>query len=124
MNVAASPVEVAEPIIEKAPLTVLLRLEKRGRRSISESYYEVQVMAPVDSTLESLSPYGLHKSWQGFGGATIVKRTYFQVEQYDPKERTLLVSHSVPASKGIDFELELEYGHDFKQVSALGATAR
>jgi hypothetical protein len=107
---------------ESSPLKVIARIECRGQRSTSTEYYECMIEAPSDATMESLSPYGLEKTVSGPFGVT-VKRTYFTVEQYDPAERTLLVSHSLPRSKSADLTLEMEYGHGFKRNYEMGIAA-
>ena len=101
------------------PLRIVARIECRGRRSTSDEYYECTIDAPADATLESLSPYGLEKTVQGPFGIT-VKRTRFTVEQYDPVERVLLVSHSLPRSKSCDLTFEMEYGYGFKRNYEIG----
>lgn len=101
------------------PLRIIARIECRGQRSTSTEYYECAVAAPADATLESLSPYALEKTASGPFGIT-VKRTRFTVEQYDPTERTLLVSHSLPRSKSADLTFEMEYGYGFKRNYEMG----
>ena len=105
--------------MEKAPLKIIARIECRGQRNTNTEYYESTVEAPNDATLESLSPYGLEKTVSGPFGIT-VKRTYFTVEQYDPTERILLVSHSLPRSKSHDLTFEMQYNYDFKRNYEMG----
>lgn len=102
-----------------APLKIIARIDCRGQRNTSHEYYECTIEAAVDATLDSLSPYGLEKTVSGPFGLT-VKRTYFKVEQYDPAERVLLVSHSLPSSKSYDLTFEMEYGHGFKRNYEMG----
>lgn len=108
---------------ETAPVTVLLRLECRGRRGSHDEWYQVEVSKSLDATIEDFKPYVLEKTSEGFGGV-MVKRTYLQVEQWDEVERHLLVSHSLPASKACDFSFDLCYGYGFKQVPEPTAAPR
>jgi hypothetical protein len=108
---------------ETAPVTVLLRLECRGRRGSHDEWYQVQVQKALDATIEDFKPYVLEKTSEQFG-SVMVKRTHLFVEQWDPVERHLLVSYSLPASKASDFGFELWYGYGFKQLPAPVATAR
>lgn len=108
--------------METSPLKIIARIEGRGQRNTRIEYYECTIDAPIDATLESLSPYGLEKTSSGPFGIT-VKRTYFTVEQFDPTERVLLVSHSLPRSKSGDLTFEMEYGHGFKRNYGLDKAA-
>jgi hypothetical protein len=105
-----------------SPLRIVARIECRGQRSTSIEYYECTIEAPADATKESLSPYGLEKTAATPFGIT-VKRTYFTVEQYDPIDRVLLVSYSLPRSKSYAFTFEMEYGHGFKRNYEMGMAA-
>ena len=101
-----------------APVTILLRLECRGRRQTTIEYYEARIEQAAGATLEDFKPFILEKSSSnGFGH--FVTRTRLDVEQYDPQERRLLISHSLPASKASDFAFELECGHGFKRNHGL-----
>jgi hypothetical protein len=102
----------------KLPVTILLRLECRGRKDVTNEYYETTVEKEAEATLEDFKPFVLEKSGSsGFGD--FVTRTRLTVEQYDPQDRRLLLSHSLPRSKASDFAFDLEYGHGFKRNRSL-----
>ncbi|MGI4864188.1 MAG: hypothetical protein ACRYFZ_09725 [Janthinobacterium lividum] len=119
---AATPAPVVAAAAE-LPITVMLRLECRGRRANREEWYQIEMLKPVDATLESLKPLILEKSGEAFGGS-FTKRTILTVEQYDSQERYLLVSHTLPASQASAFTLDLEWGFGWKRIASPTAPTR